>query len=100
MAAAALLERIGDLDDCAHSAEARKRAQALVKQEEPMFYGSVFVQRKVWWFSKWTERFAVVADGQLRLFASRSAAQPEATYQLAVSLCCAPRPARRATRAR
>jgi len=62
-AAAALIERIGDVDDCAHSAAARKRAQTLVKQEDPMFYGSLLMQHKGWLSSRWIERCAVVADG-------------------------------------
>jgi hypothetical protein len=97
VAAAALIERIGDVNDCAHSAAARERAQALVKQEEPMFYGPVLMHHKGWLFSRWTERFAVVADGLLYLYESREAPQPEGTYQLAVSLCA--RLARRVARA-
>jgi len=86
-AAAALIERIGDVDDCAHSAAARKRAQTLVKQEDPMFYGSLLMQHKGWLSSRWIERCAVVADGLLYLYESRAALRPEATYQLAVSPC-------------
>mmetsp|Transcript_9382 Transcript_9382/g.31118 ORF Transcript_9382/g.31118 Transcript_9382/m.31118 type:complete len:190 (+) Transcript_9382:85-654(+) len=82
-AAAALIERIGDVDDCAHSAAARKRAQTLVKQEDPMFYGSLLMQHKGWLSSRWIERCAVVADGLLYLYESRAALRPEATYQLA-----------------
>jgi len=82
--AASLIERIGDLHDCAHSAEARGRAELSVKQDQPAFYGTVLVHRKRLLWSSWTEMFAVVADGKLRFYASSTAAVPEATYALSV----------------
>jgi hypothetical protein len=70
--AASLIERIGDLPELA------------VKQEQPAFYGTVQVHRKGVLWSSWSELFAVVADGSIRLYASRTAAAPEETYALSV----------------
>eukprot|EP00967_Tisochrysis_lutea_P136763 scaffold244342_cov26-Tisochrysis_lutea.AAC.3 len=86
--APAMIERIGPIGDVAHEPAAREAAASLVQQPEPLFYGELHVHRRVLLLSCWSQKFAVIADGKLRLYASRTANQPEATYQLSVGTAC------------
>ncbi|EOD12174.1 hypothetical protein EMIHUDRAFT_437439, partial [Emiliania huxleyi CCMP1516] len=70
----------GSLDDTPH--ESSHPATAV---ENGVFYSLLMLQTRGWLCNSWTERFVVLADGQLHLYASADADAPLVTR--AISAC-------------
>lgn len=86
MRASVLMMRIdtiagGSLDDTPHDTSSHPATAV----ENGVFYSLLMLQTRGWLCNSWTERFVVLADGQLHLYASADADAPLVTR--AISAC-------------